>query len=139
MLQNFDTPRGDAACVRRVRSNTPIQALTTLNEDLFVECSRALAMRVVSLDCDDPTRIVHAFRQCTARFPSAAELKTLQAFHQKQKDRFAAEPEQNAILLATGSSEGKLELPSGATASDVAAWTAVTRVLLNLDEVVTKE
>jgi hypothetical protein len=139
MLQNFDTPRGDAACVRRVRSNTPIQALTTLNEDLFVECSRALAMRMVSLGGDDQTRIVHAFRRCTARNPSAAELETLLAFLQQQKDRFASEPEQNAIQLATGSSEGKLDLPANVAASDVAAWTAVTRVLLNLDEVVTKE
>ena len=139
MLQNFDTPRGDAACVRRVRSNTPIQALTTLNEDLFVECSRALAMRIVSLDGDDQTKIVYAFRQCTARGPSAADLKTLLEFLQKQKDRFAAEPEQNAIQLATGSLEGKLELPAHVAVSDVAAWTAVTRILLNLDEVVTKE
>ncbi len=139
MLQNFDTPRGDAACVRRVRSNTPIQALTTLNEDLFVECSRALAMQMVSLDGDDQTRIAHAFRRCTSRSPSAAELTTLLAFLQKQKDRFAAEPEQNAIQLATGSPEGKLDLSANVAASDVAAWTAVTRVLLNLDEVVTKE
>jgi hypothetical protein len=139
MLQNFDTPRGDASCVRRVRSNTPIQALTTLNEDLFVECSRALAMRMVSLGGDDQARIIHAFRRCTARSPATAELETLLAFLQKQKDRFAAGPEQNAIQLATGSSEGKLDLPAGVAASDVAAWTAVTRVLLNLDEVVTKE
>ena len=139
MLQNFDTPRGDAACVRRVRSNTPIQALTTLNEDLFVECSRALAMRIVSMDGDDQTKLVHGFRRCTARSPSAAELETLLAFLQKQKDRFAAEPERNAIQLATGSSEGTLDLPANVAASDVAAWTAVTRVLLNLDEVVTKE
>ena len=125
--------------MRRVRSNTPIQALTKLNEDLFVECSRALAMHVVSLSSDDATRIVHTFRRCTARFPSAAELKTLHEFLQKQKDRVAAAPEQNAILVATGSSEGKLELPSGATASDLVARTVVTRVFLNLDEVVTKE
>lgn len=139
MLQNFDTPRGDAACVRRVRSNTPIQALTTLNEDLFVECSRALAMQIVSLDGDDPKRIIHAFRRCTARSPSAAELETLLKFLQKERDRFAAEPEPNSVQLATGSSEGKLELSANVEAFDVAAWTAVTRVLLNLDEVVTKE
>jgi hypothetical protein len=94
---------------------------------------------MVSLGGDDQTRIVHAFRRCTARNPSAAELETLLAFLQQQKDRFASEPEQNAIQLATGSSEGKLDLPANVAASDVAAWTAVTRVLLNLDEVVTKE
>jgi hypothetical protein len=96
-------------------------------------------MRIVSMDGDDQTKIVHGFRGCTARRPSAAELETLLEFLRRQKDRFAAEPEQNAIQLATGSSEGKLELPANVAAADVAAWTAVTRVLLNLDEVVTKE
>ena len=139
MLQNFDTPRGDAACVRRVRSNTPIQALTTLNEDLFVECSRALAMQTVSLAGDDRDRVRQAFRQCTARTPAEHELEILLRFLRTQRERFTAEPEQNSHQLATGSSEGKLQLPANVTAADVAAWTAVSRVLLNLDEVVTKE
>ena len=139
MLQNFDTPRGDAACVRRVRSNTPIQALTTLNEDLFVECSRALAMQTVSLAGDDRDRVRQAFRQCTARTPAEHELEILLRFLRTQRERFTAEPEQNSHQLATGSSEGKLQLPANITAADVAAWTAVSRVLLNLDEVVTKE
>ena len=139
MLQNFDTPRGDAACVRRVRSNTPIQALTTLNEDLFVECSRALAMRIVAVANDDQERIIHAFRQCTARSPGKHELETLLRFLRNQKERFTAEPEQNSTQLVTGSPEGKLQLPGNVTASEAAAWTAVSRVLLNLDEVVTKD
>jgi hypothetical protein len=139
MLQNFDTPRGDAACVRRVRSNTPIQALTTLNEDLFVECSRALAMQIVSLAGDDQERMMQAFRRCTGRSPSEYELQTLLSFLLNQKERFAAEPEQNSLQLSTGSPEGKLQLPANVAAADVAAWTAVSRVLLNLDEVVTKE
>lgn len=139
MLQNFDTPRGDAACVRRVRSNTPIQALTTLNEDLFVECSRALAMRIVAVANDDQERIIHAFRQCTGRSPGEHELETLLRFLRNQKERFTAEPEQNSIQLVTGSPEGKLQLPGNVTASEAAAWTAVSRVLLNLDEVVTKD
>ena len=139
MLQNFDTPRGDAACVRRVRSNTPIQALTTLNEGLFVECSRALAMRIVAVANDDQERIIHAFRQCTARSPGKHELETLLRFLRNQKERFTAEPEQNSIQLVTGSPEGKLQLTGNVTASEAAAWTAVSRVLLNLDEVVTKD
>jgi hypothetical protein len=138
MLQNFDTSRGDAACVRRVRSYTPIQALTTLNEDLFVECSRALAMRTVAVANDDQERII-AFRQCTGRSPGEHELETLLSSLRQQKERFTAEPGQNSIQFVTGSPEGKLQLRGNVTASEAAAWTAVSRVLLNLDEVVTKD
>lgn len=139
MLQNFDTPRGDASCVRRIRSNTPIQALTTLNEDLFVECGRALAMRTISNDGDEQKRMLDAFRRCTSRMPTDSELTTLLEFLRKQTERFSTEPQDHAIQLATGSSDGRLQLPANVSAAEVAAWTAVSRVLLNLDEVVTKE
>jgi hypothetical protein len=96
MLQNFDTSRGDAACVRRVRSYTPIQALTTLNEDLFVECSRALAMRTVAVANDDQERII-AFRQCTGRSPGEHELETLLSSLRQQNERVTAEPELDPV------------------------------------------
>ena len=78
MLQTFDAPNGDFACVRRTRSNTPLQALTTLNEPIFLECARALALRTLreggSTDAD---RLTYAFRRCLARPPTEAETATL--------------------------------------------------------------
>ena len=149
MLQNFDTPRGDSACVRRVRSNTPVQALTMLNEDLFVDCSRSLAKQILmpppELDAketaagnDDRKRMVTAFQRCTARTPTSSERTTLLEFLARQKERFQTEPESQARLLVHGS-EQTPELPVDVSVAELAAWTAVSRVLLNLDEVITKE
>ncbi len=111
VLQNFDAPNGDIACVRRVRSNTPLQALTTLNEPLFVEAAKALAAKTLAEGGrSDEERLTYAFRRVVSRAPTGAERDTLLSFlgHQKQR----SEPQ---------------------------AWTALARVLLNLDETITKE
>jgi hypothetical protein len=126
VLQAFDTPNGDFSCVRRVRSNTPLQALTTLNEPLFLECARSLAQ--LALKQPEQGRLDWAFRRCVARAPSAAEQEILRAFLEKQKARFAAD----------GASLAKLAGREGA-APELGAWTALARVLLNLDETITKE
>src|SRR5206468_5823423 len=80
-LQAFDAPNGDFACVRRSRSNTPLQALTALNEPVFMECARALGQKAMAEGgASDGDRLTHAFRRCVARKPSAeesAELLTL--------------------------------------------------------------
>ncbi len=111
VLQNFDTPNGDTSCVRRVRSNTPLQALTTLNEPLFVEAAQALADLTLKKGGEtDADRVTFAFRRCVSRRPDAAEKQTLLSFLENQKPR------------------GERE-----------AWTALSRVLLNLDETITKE
>ena len=154
MLQNFDTPRGDGACVRRVRSNTPVQALTTLNEDLFVDCSRSLARQILmprstnaaqessannsSEHNNDNARMIAAFERCTTRTPTVSELTTLLQFLDRQKSRFQSEPESQARLLVHGSEDAP-QLPAQISVAELAAWTAVSRVLLNLDEVITKE
>ena len=69
-LQTFDAPNGDFSCVRRARSNTPLQALTTLNEPLFLECARALAWRTVTAGARDAERLTYAFRRCLGRKPT---------------------------------------------------------------------
>ncbi|HXX92933.1 MAG TPA: PSD1 and planctomycete cytochrome C domain-containing protein [Planctomycetota bacterium] len=127
-LQTFDTPNGDASCVRRSRSNTPLQALTTLNEPLFVECARALAARVIAEGGPtDRERLEWAFRRCTARPPTDKERDLLLGFLARQKDHLAGK-------------EAQLKELSGAGATpEAGAWTAVSRVLLNLDETITKE
>ncbi|MGD9645847.1 MAG: PSD1 and planctomycete cytochrome C domain-containing protein [Pirellulales bacterium] len=138
MLQTFDAPNGDSACVRRVKSNTPLQALTTLNEPLFVECARALALRTVREGgATDDERMTFAFRCCVARRPSDDEVALLTALLDKQTERFTADGAR-PWLLATSDPEHPPELPAGVTPAQLAGWTAVARVLLNLDETITK-
>jgi hypothetical protein len=139
MLQNFDAPTGDFACVRRVRSNTPLQALTTLNEPLFLESARALARKVVAEGgTDEPARIRYAVRTCLAREPHADELMVLSNFLAAQKERFSKEGSDPWAILADEKAP-KLDPPDGVSANDLAAWTATARIVLNLDETITKE
>lgn len=142
-LQNFDAPNGEFACARRVRSNTPLQALTTLNEPLFMECARALAMQVFTVsNADDGERMQQLVRRCLSREPQSAELQVLGGFLARQKQRFTAGGADPWSLIAVDDAAKKEllnELPGGASPADLAAWTAVARVVLNLDETITKE
>jgi len=139
MLESFDAPNGDASCVRRGRSNTPLQALVTLNEPLFLESARALAMRALrDGGATDERRIAYAFRRCLSRGPSSTELVELTGFLQRQATRIA-QGWVNAQDLAGLAAPRPDTLPKGVTPSQVAAYTALSRVLLNLDETITKE
>jgi hypothetical protein len=142
-LQNFDAPNGEFACARRVRSNTPLQALTTLNEPLFLECARSLALDILAHGgTTDAERLAFALRRCVSREPDSNEMVVLQDFVNKQKGRFT-QSEANAWSLIADDNRQKQTiesvLPSGASAADAAAWTALARVVLNLDETITKE
>jgi hypothetical protein len=129
-LQAFDTPPGEASCVRRSRSNTPLQALTTLNEPLFVECAQALGAKILKEGgASDDERLAFAFRRCLGRKPAAHEKTVLLEFLSKQRERLSKSPDQPKALAG----------PKGDATPDGAAWTAVARVLLNLDETITKE
>jgi hypothetical protein len=139
MLQAFDAPNGDAACVRRSRSNTPLQSLTTLNETLFIEAARALALKTVKEGgATDASRLEFAFRRVLARRPSQRESAELIGLLDRQRERFIA-GELNPWNLATNDPDKPFGLPKGVRMDDMAAWTAVARVLLNLDETITKE
>jgi mono/diheme cytochrome c family protein len=132
VLQAFDAPNGDVSCVRRDRSNTPLQALATLNETMFLETARALAVKTLqSGGTADESRIRYAFERCVSRPPDTKETAVLLKLLQTQSARFTSKDE-NALEL-TGS------LPSGIAPAQAAAWTVVSRVLLNLDETITKE
>lgn len=139
MLQAFDAPNGDASCVRRTRSNTPLQALTTLNEPLFLECARSLAMLTVkeggSTDAD---RIGYAFRRCVSRPPTADEVVAISELLSRQLERFSVEGAE-PWAFAANDPKNPPSLPEGVSPAQLAAWTAVSRVLLNLDETITKE
>ncbi len=139
MLQAFDTPEGNVSCIRRSRSNTPLQALMTLNETLAVEAARALARRTLEEGgSSDSARIEYGFRRCLSRAPSDAERTALLEVIAKQTARISAGGVR-AEEVASGKNEPLAELPAGTTAAQFAAYTVVSRVLLNLDEMITKE
>ncbi len=139
VLQAFDAPNGDSSCVRRARSNTPLQALATLNEPLFIESARALALRTLREGGrTDADRAAYAFRLCLARTPTAAEQEVLLSLLRKQEQRLST-GWLSARDLTGFSVADKSPLPAEFTPNHWAAWTAVSRVLLNLDETITKE
>jgi hypothetical protein len=139
LLQTFDVPEGNVACVRRARSNTPLQALTTLNETLAIEAAQALARRIIEHGgSSDRERIDYGFKRCVARTPSDEERAELLRLIAKQTSRIA-EGWIDPWLLATGRNEKPANLPAGVTPAQLAAYTSVARVLLNLDETMTKE
>jgi len=126
----FDAPDSNATCTRRVRSNTPLQALTLLNDTGFYEYAVAMGRRIVKDGpADDEGRAAFAFRLCLARSPSSREQQRLSAFVAAQKSAFTAKP-----------SEAKqLTDETGTAAIDLAVWIMTARVLLNLDEFITRE
>jgi hypothetical protein len=134
-LAAFDAPNGDFACVKRTRSNTPLQALAGLNEPLFVEAAQALGLRMAKEGgADDTARLSFGFRLCTARKPGEKELTLLADLLKSERARWAkpdAKPGEFAGDLTKWSKDAK--------PAEAAAWVAVARVLLNLDETVTKE
>lgn len=133
-LMTFDAPDANTACTRRPRSNTPLQALTLANDRVFVEAAQGLAVRVLkeSPSAAEPERLRHAFRLCFAREPSAVESARLAQLLASQRQTFAG-AEEDAKKVAP------VNLPAEVAVADAAAWTAVARVLLNLDEFITRE
>jgi mono/diheme cytochrome c family protein len=134
MLLTFDGPDSTVCCVKRERSNTPLQALTLLNDSVFVECAQALAQRVLR-ECpgDTEKRIKYAFRLCLARSPTATEIARLKQLYGELLELCLADLEGSRELV------GAMKPPVGMSIPEAAAWMAVGRTLLNLDEMVTRE
>ncbi len=131
-LTVFDAADANNTCTRRVRSNTPLQALTLANDIQFIECARNLAL----LAMDDSSqsvefRIDAMFRRCLVRRPTSAEMARLMELWHSQKLAFAKEPALASAFVGPIGTIGTLE--------EVAAWTALGRVLINLDEFITRE
>jgi hypothetical protein len=120
MLINFDEPDSNVACSRRRPSNTPLQALNLLNDPVFQEAARGLAVRVMAEKEATGERLARMFALANGREPEAGERQTLA----KYLDR------QTGILESEGKRGAELEQ---------AAWTGVARVLLNTDEFITRE
>jgi hypothetical protein len=135
MFTTFDAPSRELCLVRRVRTNTPLQALTTLNDEAFFVAARALAKRLTAEGgTDQSSRITYGFRLCTSRKPNRRELDRLMALYEMELSRFTKEPAAAKLLMKDdGKSLDDKQL------CEVAAWTIIANVLLNLDETVTKE
>ena len=139
MLETFDAPNGDSSCVRRARSDTPLQALTTLNDPLFVEMARALALKTLREGgVTQKDRLVYAFRRCVSRQPTETELAALNTLLDKETQRYA-EGKRNPWDLVAEDPAHPPALPNNASPAQAAAWTVVSRAMLNLDETITKE
>ncbi len=138
VLSTLDSPNGDAACTRRLRSNTPLAALTTLNEPVFVEAARALAMRVLKESPPtDEDRVRVMFQLCTNREPLPEQLSLLLERIEQWKSRIHATTlDCRAILGETP--EQAISVPEPYCEEDAAVWTLLARVLLNLDETIVK-
>lgn len=138
VMSTFDAPNADLPCARRVRSNTPLAALAGMNETIFVEAARAMALRVLNESGQSESdRIDYAFALCTGRKPGELERKEVLSLLEKQRKRLA-DGWLNAKEVATGDATNTPPLPAHATPQDAAAWTLVSRVMLNLDETISK-
>jgi hypothetical protein len=135
MLTTIDATSREVCTIRRVRTNTPLQALNLLNDPAFFEAAQALGRRMMKEAPADPrARATHGFRLCLSRTPGVADLADLLAVYQKEKERVAREGAAARVL------EGPREPPAAtAERNELAAWTMVANVLLNLDEMQTKE
>jgi hypothetical protein len=135
-LQVFDAPTGESPCPRRSRSNTPLQALTTLNDPVFMEAAQALALRVWEHGGkNDRARLNFAFELCTGRQPQPKEMAVLSSLLHDENHFF----ENRTARAVQVAAQDVKNPPQDVNLEKVAAWTMVTRVLLNLDETITKE
>ncbi|MFP6752046.1 MAG: DUF1553 domain-containing protein, partial [Pirellulaceae bacterium] len=130
---NFDAPDRASCVVRRSRTNTPLQALTLLNDPAYLEIARYLAQRIIDLPgmVDDRQRMAQAFQLVVSRQASAVELDMLLEFYRTELVRFQENPKVTSEALGT-STVAESEQPW------LAAWLSIANILLNLDETITK-
>ncbi|MDZ7638334.1 MAG: DUF1553 domain-containing protein [Bryobacterales bacterium] len=135
-LVAFDAPDREKCTARRTNTNTPLQALILLNDPTYVEASRALAQRVLNEAAKDPgARIRYAFRLATAREPNPRELQVLRDLAETQVGRYRNNLAAARKLLGVGESKADATIDP----RELAGWTTVAGVILNLDETITKE
>ena len=134
-LLAFDAPSREEACTDRSRSNIPQQALVLLNDPTYVEAARAFATRALGEAGDDDRRLTWAWRRALQRAPEAAELGTLRQVLAERRKAYQADPAAAQAFLKVGLTPP----PTALAPAELAAWTHVTRILLNLHETITRE
>jgi hypothetical protein len=134
-MSAFDAPNREVCTVRRARTNTPLQALVTLNDPVYIEASQALARRIVAAGGSTAAdRVRFAFRVCASRLPQPVEEERIARLFEEARADFLANPDA-ARKMAT---DPLGDPPQRADLSELAAWTVVGNVLLNLDEMLMK-
>jgi hypothetical protein len=134
-LMAFDAPSRETCVARRARTNTPLQALVLMNDEQYVEAARHLAERMMASAGTPAERLTLGFRIAAARKPADVELKVLLESFERQRARYQKNPEEAKKLLAVGESKPNAAL----NVVDYAAYTLAANLILNLDEVITKE
>jgi hypothetical protein len=135
-MMTFDASARETCTVRETRTNTPLQALTLMNETTFVEASRVLAERMMKQGGSSPEeRIVFGFRAVLGRAPRPAETAILAGGFRRHLEEYRAKPDSARALVRVGDSrpDERLDPP------ELAAYTALASLILNLDETITKE
>jgi mono/diheme cytochrome c family protein len=133
-MTTFDAPSREACALRRDRTNTPLQALVTLNDPVYVEAAQALARRMSAAKGTPAEKLTHGFRLCVARPPSEKELAVLVKLYEEARAKYAADPAKAAKMAADPLGPA----PKGVDVAELAALTVVGNVLLNLDEMILK-
>ena len=133
-MANFDAPNREQLCGRRERSNTPLQSLQLMNDTQHVEAARVLATRTLAAAGSDTERIFSMFRTVLSRTPTQEETLIVAENLSAHRARYAADPEAAGQLIRQGDSP----VPEGISADELAAWTLVANLLLNLDETLTR-
>jgi hypothetical protein len=133
-MATFDAPNREVCTLRRNRSNTPLQALVTLNDPVYIEAAQALARRMVADAATPAERARRGFVLCLSRPPSEKEVQRLTALHAEVLAAYQQDPKKAADMATNPIGP----VPQGADVADLAAWTTVANTLLNLDETVMK-
>jgi hypothetical protein len=136
MITTFDGPSGEACIARRNRSNTPLQALTLLNDPMFVDLAQASGRNLVQLsNADDKTRVVHLFRSLLTRSPDENEVAALLEFVARHRKTFSTDSTLAKQMAGEGAAAQSPDA-AGSQTVEVATWAAVSRAVFALDEVV---
>ena len=134
-LMAFDAPSRQECTAERATSNTPMQALTLLNDPTYVEAARVFASRIINEGGETPTeRINWAYQWALSRLPQPKELEIMNALYEKHRGEFTAELDAAETLVTTGNAPAT----EGVEMNELAAWTSVARVVLNLHETITR-
>jgi hypothetical protein len=132
-LSSFDCPDSNTTNVERRDSNTPIQALILLNNEVFVDASQAMAKRLLTKKmASDGDRIAWAFRLCVARLPTSKEVGNYLDLLETARKLYEDRPDDAKKMVGS-------HQPKDVPASEAAAWVATARILMNMDEFITRE
>jgi hypothetical protein len=132
-LTTFDCPDANTTCLERQTSNTPLQALVTMNNESFVECARGMARRLLAEGgLDDAGRLALGARWCIARPPTAEEVSSFAQLLASNRQWYFAHEKDAAAVFGS-------DLPKDVSTTELAAWVATARIMLNLDEFLTRE